>query len=93
VSGIWVIAILAGGVIAAPLAAWLIRSMPARLLGVGVGAMIVLTNLRTLLRTMGIPPETRLGLYGVVALGILMVGGWALRRVGPAWEASEVEVE
>lgn len=47
----WVLAILAGGVIAAPLAAWLVRHIPPRLLGASVGGIIVLTNTRSLLRS------------------------------------------
>lgn len=88
---IWVIVILAGGVIAAPLAAWLIRSLPTRLLGIGVGAMIVLTNLRTLLRTWGVPSEARLGLYGAVAIVLMAVGFWVLRQPNPIWETPTEE--
>lgn len=47
----WVLAILAGGVIAAPLAAWLVRHVPPRLLGASVGGIIVLTNTRSLFRS------------------------------------------
>ncbi|PLT30691.1 sulfite exporter TauE/SafE family protein [Peribacillus deserti] len=47
----WVIAIMIGGIIAAPAAAWLVRKLPAHLLGVLVGGIIILTNLRTLLHT------------------------------------------
>jgi uncharacterized membrane protein YfcA len=39
-----------GGVIAAPIAAYLVRHIPPRLLGSLVGGMIVLTNARSLLR-------------------------------------------
>jgi len=45
----WVAALLVGGLIAAPAAAWLVRYVPPRLLGAGVGGMIVLTNTRGLL--------------------------------------------
>ena len=45
-----VAALLIGGVIAAPLAAWLVRLVPAQLLGAAVGGLIVLTNARILLR-------------------------------------------
>lgn len=45
----WVAALLAGGVIAAPIAAALVRFVPARVLGPAVGGLIVLTNARTLL--------------------------------------------
>ena len=47
----WVLALLIGGVIAAPIAAWLVRLIPPRILGSAVGGIIVLTNARTLLRS------------------------------------------
>lgn len=47
----WVGAILVGGVLAAPLAAWLVRHIPPRLLGASVGGLIVLTNARSLLKS------------------------------------------
>ena len=47
----WAAAILIGGVIAAPIAAYLVRHIPPRLLGSLVGGMIVLTNTRSLLRS------------------------------------------
>ncbi|MGZ6812099.1 MAG: sulfite exporter TauE/SafE family protein [Blastococcus sp.] len=45
----WVAGLLIGGVVAAPIAAWLVRHMPARLLGSLVGGMLLFTNARTLL--------------------------------------------
>jgi len=47
----WVAALLAGGVVAAPIAAWLVRHIPPRVLGSAVGGIIILTNTRTLLRS------------------------------------------
>ena len=47
----WVVALLLGGVIAAPIAAWLVRHIPPRVLGSAVGGVIILTNTRTLLRS------------------------------------------
>ncbi|MFC6091242.1 sulfite exporter TauE/SafE family protein [Saccharothrix lopnurensis] len=47
----WVFALLIGGVIAAPIAAWLVRHIPPRVLGSAVGGLIILTNTRTLLRS------------------------------------------
>jgi uncharacterized protein len=43
-----VLPLLAGGVVAAPLAAWLVQLMTARLLGAAVGGLILLTNARTM---------------------------------------------
>lgn len=45
----WVLALLIGGLIAAPIAAWLVRLVPPRVLGSLVGGVIILTNSRTLL--------------------------------------------
>lgn len=47
----WVLALLAGGLVAAPIAAWLVRYMRPRLLGTLVGGLIVFTNARTLMRS------------------------------------------
>ncbi|HWM38965.1 MAG TPA: sulfite exporter TauE/SafE family protein [Streptomyces sp.] len=47
----WAAALLIGGVIAAPLAAWLVRHIPPRVLGSAVGGVIVVTNARTLLNS------------------------------------------
>ena len=40
----WVGALLVGGLVAAPIAAWLVRSLPAHVLGLSVGTLIVITN-------------------------------------------------
>lgn len=48
IDGTVVLALLAGGVVAAPFAAWLVRVLPTALLGVGVGGVLLLTNARTL---------------------------------------------
>lgn len=62
-----VAALLVGGVLAAPLAAWLVRKIPARLLGASVGGLIVLTNMRTLLRVWELGTPIRVISY-VVAI-------------------------
>lgn len=46
-------ALLLGGVIAAPFAAWLVKHLPATILGVAAGGVIVLTNTKTLLEAAG----------------------------------------
>ena len=43
-----VIAMLVGGVIAAPLAAYVIRFLPARALGLAVAGLLLVTNVRDL---------------------------------------------
>ena len=44
----YVVALMVGGMLAAPIAAALVRYLPARVLGVAAGGLIVLTNLQTL---------------------------------------------
>ena len=44
-----VLAMLSGGVLAAPLAAWVIRFLPARGLGVAVGGLLFVVNIRELM--------------------------------------------
>ncbi|MCA0144280.1 sulfite exporter TauE/SafE family protein [Blastococcus sp. LR1] len=64
----WVAGLLIGGLIAAPIAAWLVRHIPPRLLGSLVGGLIVITNSRTLLRSDWIdaPDATRYAIYAVL---------------------------
>lgn len=44
----YVAALLGSGLVAAPLAAWLVRKVTPRVLGSGVGGLLVITNVRTL---------------------------------------------
>ncbi|MBM2622785.1 sulfite exporter TauE/SafE family protein [Actinoplanes sp. LDG1-06] len=64
----WVGALLIGGVIAAPIAAWLVRHIPPRVLGSAVGGVIILTNSRTLLKSDWIDAgdTTRYTIYAII---------------------------
>ena len=63
-------ALLVGGVIAAPFAAWLVRHMAPRVLGVAAGGLIVVTNVRTILIANGIKDESLLVIAGRPARGV-----------------------
>jgi hypothetical protein len=67
------LALLIGGVIAAPLAAYLVKVAPAHLLGVAVGGIILLTNSRTLLKAYDVSTPARFSVYGAV-LVVTLVG-------------------
>jgi uncharacterized protein len=73
-------ALLAGGVVAAPIAAWLVRRLAARVLGVAAGGLIVLTNARTILAALG-ASDAQVG-YASAALAAVWIGGivWAVRQ-------------
>ncbi|MGY1688526.1 sulfite exporter TauE/SafE family protein [Geodermatophilus sp. SYSU D01105] len=66
----WVLALLIGGLVAAPIAAWLVRHVPPRMLGSLVGGIIVITNTRTLLRSDWIDASdpVRYAVYAVLYL-------------------------
>jgi uncharacterized protein len=78
----WVLALLVGGIAAAPLAAWLVRHLPPRILGSAVGGIIVLTNTRTLIRSdavgLGGTPAEGLVL-GFIALVWVAAVAWSVR--------------
>ncbi len=61
-----VVALLLGGLVAAPVAAWLVRKVDAQLLGASVGGMLVLTNARTLLLVVEASGDVQLVVYTVV---------------------------
>jgi uncharacterized membrane protein YfcA len=56
----WVGALLVGGVLAAPFAAYLVRHLPARVLGTAAGGLIILTNVKTVLESslVGLPKDS-----------------------------------
>jgi uncharacterized membrane protein YfcA len=68
INALWVVGLLLGGLIAAPIAAWLVRHIPPRLLGSLVGGVIVVTNIRTLLKSDWIDAAdpVRYGVYAVL---------------------------
>lgn len=67
----YVLALLAGGLLAAPVAAWLVQAISPRLLGSLVGGFIVLTNARTLVNEAEITGPGAATVYlGIVALWI-----------------------
>ncbi|MVA76608.1 TSUP family transporter [Auraticoccus sp. F435] len=89
------LALMAGGLVAAPLAAMLVRHLPAHLLGVLVGGIIVLTNSRTLMRAGEVGEGARWSVYAlvvvVVAVGLTLAVRRARRQRAAAAETSEVE--
>lgn len=67
-----VIAMLVGGVIAAPVAAWLIRFVPTRPMGIAVAGLLLITNARELAAWSGISSGP--WLWGVYFAIVMLVG-------------------
>lgn len=73
------LALLLGGLIAAPIAAWLVRHLPPRILGAAAGSAIVIVNIRSLLKAFDIPSAAHLPLY-IAALTVAVLAiGWSVR--------------
>lgn len=71
-----VLGLLVGGAIVAPFAAWMVRIIPARMLGSLVGGLIVLTNTRTLINAdlVTVPGSVAIAIYlGIAAVWVAAV--------------------
>ncbi|MCW2677027.1 MAG: putative permease [Modestobacter sp.] len=93
ISLLWVVGLLLGGLVAAPVAAWLVRHVPPRLLGSGVGGIIVLTNVRSLLTSDWIdaPSALRYAVYTALYLvwGAAVVYSFRQYRKDRAQESAD----
>ncbi len=67
-------ALLAGGLVAAPIAAWFVRHLNARVLGTAVGGFILIVNAKTFLEAVGVSGA----LAAIVYISIVAVWGTAL---------------
>jgi uncharacterized membrane protein YfcA len=63
-----VLGLAVGGVIAAPLAAWLVSRISPALLGAGVGGVVVLTNAQKLVDYFGVASPWSTVIYGAIVL-------------------------
>ena len=86
------LALLVGGVIAAPFAAWLVRHMAPRVLGVAAGGLIVITNLRTILLAGGVRDMALLAILGSLLAGWLLLVAWTVRKERAARREERAEV-
>jgi uncharacterized protein len=86
-------ALLAGGVVAAPIAAWLVKRLAARVLGVAAGGLIVLTNSKTIAETVGASGGQVVLVTGTIF--VLWVAGIvrAVRQERQAREVAAAEAE
>ncbi|MGW4463707.1 sulfite exporter TauE/SafE family protein [Micromonospora sp. NBC_01796] len=91
----WVAALLIGGVIAAPIAAWLVRHIPPRILGSAVGGVIILTNARSLLRSDWIDASdaTRYTFYAVIYLVWALALAYSIKQYRANRDAEQLESE
>jgi uncharacterized membrane protein YfcA len=63
-----VAALLVGGVIAAPFAAWLVKHLPARVLGAAAGGIIVLNNAKIIIDAVGATGIAAVAIYALIVV-------------------------
>ncbi len=73
-------ALFVGGAIAAPIAAWLVRHLAARVLGVAAGGLIVLTNTKTILESLGMQGSLVAVTAGVLFVAWISAIVWAVKQ-------------
>ncbi len=61
-------ALLVGGVIAAPIAAYVVRVLPMRVLGTAVGGVILVTNMKTFLEAVGVSGGLVFAVYALIVM-------------------------
>jgi uncharacterized membrane protein YfcA len=61
-------ALLLGGVVAAPIAAYIVRMLPARILGTAVAGVILITNMKTFLGAVGVSGGLAVIIYVLIVV-------------------------
>ena len=74
------VVLLLGGLIAAPVAAWLVRHLDHRLLGVVVAGMILFSNVDRVLAGFGVGPEIVIVVRGLIVIFTIVLFAWLWRR-------------
>jgi uncharacterized protein len=89
-------ALLLGGVVAAPVAAYIVRILPARILGTAVAGVILITNMKTFLEAMGVSGGLAIVIYVlIVAVWLTALGHSAIvnrRERKASTSSTEAEV-
>ena len=87
-----IVALMLGGVLAAPIAALLAGRLPAQILGVTVGSLIVVLNIGSVLSLAGADgQDAQLGLLAALAGGLLLVTLTGVRHVAAGRRSAAVQ--
>ncbi|WP_100331151.1 sulfite exporter TauE/SafE family protein [Bacillus xiapuensis] len=65
---LWVGALMIGGIIAAPISAWIVKNLPTKMLAVIVSGMLIFTNIHAILSYTAINWETTMFIYTLIAV-------------------------
>jgi uncharacterized protein len=87
-----ILPLLIGGVIAAPIAAWVAHRLPMRIMGVAVGGMIIVTNSVTLLGVLGVSGATLLAILATEVVLWMGVISWVACQHRSSRRAERVKI-
>lgn len=76
----WAGAIMLGGVIAAPFAAWIVKSLPTRVLAVIVSGMLIMTNLNAVLGYTSITSSVKTAVFIALVVIWIPLTGYMIRK-------------
>lgn len=85
--------LLLGGLIAAPVAAWIAHRLPMRVMGVAVGGMIIVTNSITILRSVSAPSSVMATILIVEILTWVSLLAVVIRQVRQDKRSADITTE
>ncbi|MBM7649808.1 putative membrane protein YfcA [Bacillus ectoiniformans] len=80
INWLWAGAIMLGGIIAAPIAAWIVKSLPTKILAVIVSGMLIFTNVRTVFSYSDISMDIILPVYAFLIAAWLYIVYYVAQR-------------
>ncbi|KKB44869.1 sulfite exporter TauE/SafE family protein [Bacillus thermotolerans] len=80
INWLWAGAIMLGGIIAAPIAAWIVKNLPTKILAVIVSGMLIFTNTNAILSYTNIEPFWENMIYGVIVAVWLMIVLYVIQK-------------
>jgi uncharacterized protein len=80
INWLWAGAIMIGGIIAAPFAAWIVKSLPTRVLAVIVSGMLIMTNLNAILGYTGISSSAKTIIFVVLVIIWVPLTAYMMRK-------------
>ncbi|WP_050182049.1 sulfite exporter TauE/SafE family protein [Domibacillus robiginosus] len=80
INWLWAGAIMLGGIIAAPFAAWIVKSLPTRVLAVIVSGMLIMTNLHAVFKYTDLSDSTKSTVFIALIILWLPLTGYMIQK-------------
>ncbi|MGV3466150.1 MAG: sulfite exporter TauE/SafE family protein [Heyndrickxia sp.] len=80
VNWLWVLALMAGGIVASPIAAWFVKVVRPNILGIFVGGLLIFTNFHPFVNLFSINKEKEYLFYFVFLLSWIFSIVWSVKK-------------